>query len=396
VLITDGRPLVRSGDYYILLSGGVWRRSQGDWYVPEDFLTNALANIVSQNIERKPDGSFRLSPLRVNQVTVAMESHPDHLSVVFNASQNAPVKVRDFRDYLEVVFADYLVRPEQLESSADPRLVTAVEFEEQESLGSFRIRKGSQFSSFRQHYFESPAKLVIEVYGAVSALTVDASPVARPVSTDPEDRPAKIVARLQDVVVIDPGHGGVDYGVDAYQDLMEKVITLNIARQIEQELNERGVKARLTRARDVQLPNEHRSAISNFYHCRLFVGIHLGGAPAESTRGPIVYSYSPPDMSGKGARGGDHLTKWEEGQRDFLKPSRQFALLLQAKLNRLFEAENQVVSARLAVLAPVKAPAVLVETGFLTNDADLELLASPGFQDKVADGITESIVQFLR
>ena len=56
ILITDGRPLVRSGDHYVLLSNGVWKRREGDWYVPEDFLLNALTNIVAQKLERRSDG----------------------------------------------------------------------------------------------------------------------------------------------------------------------------------------------------------------------------------------------------------------------------------------------------------------------------------------------------
>jgi N-acetylmuramoyl-L-alanine amidase len=217
-----------------------------------------------------------------------------------------------------------------------------------------------------------------------------------PVDSDPEDKPKTSIRRVQDVVVIDPGHGGIDYGVDAYQDLLEKVITLSIARQIERRLNERGVRARLTRARDVQLPNEHRSAISNFYRCRLFVGLHLGGAMSESTRGPLVYSYSPPAESESAHSGDQRLVEWDEGQTAFLRPSRRFAALLQDEMNRIFESENQALAARLAVLAPVKAPAVVVETGFLTSRTDQDLLSSPGFQERIADGITDSIIRFLR
>lgn len=399
VLITEGRPLVRSGDQYILLSGPVWKRSRGEWYVPEDFLKNALSNIVSRNIERLPDGSFRLSVLRLNQVSVEIDSYPDHLSVVFDVSEKASVKVREFRDYVEIAFTAFLIRPEKIASSPDPRLVTAVEFDEQDSLGSFRIRKGSQFLSFRQHYFDSPARLVIEVYGVPTAQVAETSPesVAGSSRTETETIASSTGGRLRDIVVIDPGHGGIDYGVDAYQDLLEKVITLNIARLVERELNRLGVTTRLTRARDVQLSNEHRSAISNFYRCRLFVGIHLGGAPQESTRGPIVYVYSPPEEA-LASEGEDmwRLVEWDKGQRRFLESSRRLATILQRELNRLFECENEVVAARLAVLAPVRAPAIVVETGFLTNVDDQNLLGAPGFQEKLADSITTAITQFLR
>jgi len=299
ILITDGRPLVRSGDLYVLLSSGVWRKRAGNWYVPEDFLVKALANIVARKIERQADGSFYLESLRVNTVRVLMNSYPDHLSITFEVSEKAPVQVREFRDYVEVAFSDFLVDPEKVESSPDPRLVTAVDFNQQESLGSFRILKGSQYSSFGQHYLESPAKLIIEIYGMSAmrkpvpsngTLGMDPSPVTPSPGSDLEERSVRRPPGTGEFVILDPGHGGVDYGVDAYQDLLEKVIALNVARLVEKALTRRGVRVRLTRTRDLQLPNEQRSAISNFYQCRLYVGIHLGGAPSEATRGPVGYN----------------------------------------------------------------------------------------------------------
>jgi len=406
VLITDGRPLVRSGDHYVLLTAGVWKRREGEWYVPQDFLLRALSNIVSQKIEKQADGSFQVKRLKTNRVRVGMESYPDHLSVIFEVSENAPVQVREFRDYIEVVFSDFLVRPEQVASSPDARLVTSVEFNEQESFGSFRIQKGSQFSSFRQHYLESPPKLVVEMLGNSSsmlALSASADPLLGQQPGDLKSGGDRIprAAGISDVVVIDPGHGGVDYGVDAYQDLSEKVITMNVARRIQEELSRRSVNVRLTRARDVQLPNEHRSAVSNFYKCRLYVGIHLGGAPSSEARGPVVYVYSPPTNATSGLRlesgqGEPLFIPWEKGQSEFLSSSRRLATSLQSELNRLFESKNSVVAARLAVLAPVRAPAVVIETGFLTNEEDQQLLAASGFQERVADSISNVIIRFLK
>jgi len=65
-------------------------------------------------------------------------------------------------------------------------------------------------------------------------------------------------------------------------------------------------------------------------------------------------------------------------------------------LNELFETNNPIVEARLAVLASVKAPAVLVETGYLTNPEDQALLATPGFQERIAESIAQAITRFLR
>ena len=403
VLLNAGRPLVRSGDHYILLSTGVWRRESGDWYVPIDFLQKVLANIVSQRLDRRTDGSFRVIELQVNEVAVGMTSYPDHLSVAFDVSRAAEVEVREFESYLMIEFGEYLVRPVSVETSPDPRLVTAVEFSRQEAFGSFRVIKGPGFSSFRQHYLRPQSKLIIEVLGVAPTTVAGTSPDSggEPAVVDPvgggDPAPATVRRRdaLQEAVVIDPGHGGLDYGVDGHHVLPEKGAALGIARKLESELKRSGVKARLTRVRDVQLSTVQRSAVSNFYHCRLFIAIHLGGAPSGTARGPVVYVYDPPWDAG-GASGEEKLVSWEEGQAPFLRKSRQVARAVQTELNGLFETENEVTSARLGVLAPVRAPAIVVEAGFLTNSDDRSMLASPDFQQEIAGGISRAIRPFLK
>jgi N-acetylmuramoyl-L-alanine amidase len=92
----------------------------------------------------------------------------------------------------------------------------------------------------------------------------------------------------------------------------------------------------------------------------------------------------------------ERLVLWEEGQRPFLRRSRQVARAVQNELNRIFETENEVATARLGVLAPIRAPAIVVESGFLTNPEDLSRLESPDFQKEIAGGISRAIIPFLR
>jgi N-acetylmuramoyl-L-alanine amidase len=70
--------------------------------------------------------------------------------------------------------------------------------------------------------------------------------------------------------------------------------------------------------------------------------------------------------------------------------------MLQMSLNDLFQTKNVVVEAPLTVLAPVKAPAVIIETGFLTNPEDLELLINrPQFQERLAETIARVVSRFV-
>jgi N-acetylmuramoyl-L-alanine amidase len=410
--LTRDRLLVRLGDQFILLSDAVWRRREGDWYVPEDFLVNALPNLLTYRLVKQEDGSFRAEGLARIGVEVQMVMYPDHLSVLFSTSRWAPATVREFRDYVEVGFEDFLAAARSLERSPDPMLVSEVSFVPQEGLGVFRIRKGSRFGDFRHYQLEEPPRLVIDIYGRVQerslAQALPLEPRKKPTreipSRDREEASASFrQAARQPVIMIDPGHGGQDYGVDSGEELLEKGITISLARRIQHQLRQAGHRVRLSRLRDVELRSEQRSAVANFYQSQLYVGIHAGGSAENVSRGPVLYIYQPPEIEGANRAVGQNrktsseaLVPWEQGQIPFLKRSRELAELLQQGLNPLFGVDNRVVRARLAVLAPIRAPAVIIETGFLTNLEDRELLKNSEFEEQLATTVSQAIASFLR
>ncbi|MFQ5929308.1 MAG: N-acetylmuramoyl-L-alanine amidase, partial [Acidobacteriota bacterium] len=90
------------------------------------------------------------------------------------------------------------------------------------------------------------------------------------------------------------------------------------------------------------------------------------------------------------------LVPWEEGQRKYLALSRELAEKLQNELNLLWSVDNQVVEVPLAVLAPITAPAVLIEAGFLTNPEDQERLGLREFQERLAGTIASAVLAFLQ
>lgn len=407
LVLTDNRPLVRFEDQYLLLASPIWKRKEKNWYVPEDLLTKALPFIISLKLEKVAAGQYRLAPLPVNRVRVQLANYPDHVRIFFQPSQRAPVRVRELSDYLQVEFGDYLVRPELPDVQPDPRMVSSLQFNPQDVYGTFRIYKGKAYYNFREFTLQDPERKVIEVYappasaaGAPEAfppLVPEPAPdaVASPAGSAPAD-PAALLSRVlpPNVVTIDPGHGGENYGVRPSQELLEKNFTLRIASRIEQRLSSTGYRPLLTRRRDVDLPPEQRSSIANYYRSRAYVSVHVGGSPAEAARGPVVYvhRYAASENSENSAP----LLVWEEAQRNHREQSRRLGELIQQELNTLYGTDNRVVEAPLTVLAPVAAPAVLVEVGFLTNEADSRQLLSPEFQDQIAQAVASGILQFLK
>lgn len=413
-VLIEGRPLVRLGDQYLLLSSPTLKRRNGNWYVSNDFVDKVLPNILEERFSRQRDGSLIVEALGENDVRVEVTNYPDHVSVIFRSAQDVPIDVREMRDYIEVTFGGLLVKPEFIENPASTTVVSSIEFNPQEAYGIFRIIKGVRYAFFRQFRTGSPARLVVDVFGqdaaGADAGSQAADPGGQPAANDIGDTgpdssvdqggmPA-VYDRPGDgsqMIVIDPGHGGEDYGVDLYSsDVLEKVLALDVGRMVEQRLSQAGYSTRLTRFRDVSLTAEQRSSIANFYRARVFVSLHVGGAPSTNLRGPVVYYFDAADGEESEASGDSlALVPWEEGQRGYVSRSQPLAVLLQQELNTLFGVENQPIKAQLSLLAPVQAPAILIETGFLTNREDLTLLSQREFQGQIAAVIAQTIQRFL-
>lgn len=412
--LLEGRPLVHLGDQYILLTGPAWRRSDGNWYVPTDFLEKVLPGILNSRLIEEGDGVYRVEGVGRNRVTVEFLTYPDHLAIMFRSDRPGLTTVQEYRDYVEVRFGEYLVNPEAIAESPDRDLISGVRFVPEEAFGTFRVEKGSRFFSFREARLSDPPRLVLDVFprpGTATSSSRSSAAVDLPAPSGSEDprEPVDVEPEVQPrapAVVIDPGHGGEDYGVDVFQDVLEKGLALVLARKIEQRLTASGEAVRLTRFRDVDLTAEQRSAVGNFHLAKVFVSVHVGGAPSAETSGAVVYVYDPPpaeletparetESEGNDENDEPEFVRWNEGQIGSLDSSRRLATLMQTELNKLFGVDNNVVEARLAVLAPVMAPAVVVETGFLTNAEDLEMLGMDEFQETIAYTIAQVIRRFL-
>jgi len=204
------------------------------------------------------------------------------------------------------------------------------------------------------------------------------------------------------VVIIDPGHGGADLGVQTDNGILEKNLTLAVARQLVQKLEERGIRTRITRDTDAYLTPEQRSSVGNFYRTRAFISLHIGGSPSASTQGPIVYvsGYTGDAGGSVSAVNGNPddslMVPWDEGQKPWIEKSRLLAADIQNSLNTVFLSSNRMMEIPVSLLEPVKAPAVMIEIGFLSNALDREFLLTAGYQDEMARLIADGITEFLR
>lgn len=220
-------------------------------------------------------------------------------------------------------------------------------------------------------------------------------------------------------VVLDPGHGGRDPGARGPRGTREKGIVLEMARRIRDRLNERpGIEASLTRTGDEFIPLAQRSRIAIRRDADLFVSLHANSARNRSARGFETYflGEARTDESRRVALRENASVKYQEDtdwsperqveyiltsadQRAYVHESNFVAGHIQNRLRRRHSGPDRgVKQAGFYVLmgASGSMPAVLVETGFLSNPAGERLLRGDDGQARIAGSVADAIASYFR
>lgn len=98
-------------------------------------------------------------------------------------------------------------------------------------------------------------------------------------------RPKPQGARKRFLVMLDPGHGGIDSGAIGHTGSLEKHVVLAIAKNVRAQLDRHGIDARLTRDSDVFIPLYDRVEIAHRHGADLFMSIHADGFTCPSACG---------------------------------------------------------------------------------------------------------------
>ncbi|MCL4541001.1 MAG: LysM peptidoglycan-binding domain-containing protein [Chloroflexi bacterium] len=186
------------------------------------------------------------------------------------------------------------------------------------------------------------------------------------------------------VIVIDPGHGGRDTGAQGFG-LLEKNITLATGLKVAALLRSSGFDVVLTRTSDTYVSLAERCAIANRAGATVFVSLHANAIADPSIYGlTTFYGRSSGYVSG--------VTRSPQ----MVRQSRLLASAIQyATASRTGAFSRGLHRADYWVLGNVRAPAVLVEMGFLTNPHEAALLATPSYQEDLAQGIVIGIENYL-
>jgi N-acetylmuramoyl-L-alanine amidase len=205
------------------------------------------------------------------------------------------------------------------------------------------------------------------------------------------------------IIVLDPGHGGHEFGARGPDGTTEKAVALELAQLIAAEL-QKNYKVTLTRTDDYYVDLDNRTALANHLKADVFVSFHTGGSFVYSTAGPIVYYYQNASKPSSARRENPALkgenknipTPWHRIQNSYLERSRILARMISSRLSAVNSIKTvRVQGAPLAVLQGAHMPAILIETGYLTNPAEEKNLRNSRFLADIAAEISRGIEEFL-
>ena len=196
--------------------------------------------------------------------------------------------------------------------------------------------------------------------------------------------PSKAEKLSDFVVCIDAGHGGSDPGTIGYDEngktvLLEKDANLDISLRLEKILKDYGIKTVMTRTTDVYLGLTERTDIANNAGAHLNVCVHNNAAEATAANGTEIlygasYEYEGYNISGK-----------------------QYAKNVLDALVKALGTQNRGLldSPRFVAINSANMPSIIVESVFVSNPKEQELLLTGDFRQKIAGAIAEGVVKTL-
>ena len=268
-----------------------------------------------------------------------------------------------------------------------------------------------------------PARLVLDLSATdrdtfMRTISLENRP-SRAAQSKQSDATPKASSDPRPLIVLDPGHGGIDNGAKAASGELEKDVVLQFAQTLRGRLEASGkYRVTMTRADDTFIPLAERVRIARGQSASLFVSIHADAIPKSEgqAEGATVYTLSENASDAEAARlaeaenradaiGGVDLTAEPDdvanilvdlAQRETKSYSAQFARNLVGELKSTARLhKNPMKSAGFKVLTAPDVPSVLVELGYMSTKDDLKLLTSTAWQAKTAAALAQAVDSYF-
>jgi len=284
------------------------------------------------------------------------------------------------------------------------------------------------FRDYKVFTLPDPWRIVIDISGDRSAEYKAAPTELRSLPPEPGDRIARVLEQTPAEqapqvqipsaasqsglrrIVVDAGHGGKDPGAVGQNGLLEKQVTLAmakaLARQLEKEI---GCEVILTRTDDTFLPLEERTAIANKVGADLFISIHANAAPNREAHGIETYylNFAKSDKAAAVVARENGTSLKQVGDLELIL----FDLMANSKINESSHLANEIQKSLVDglgrhyrdirdlgvrqgpfyVLLGATMPSVLVEAAFISHQREESRLADPRYHQRTADAIVQGV-----
>jgi N-acetylmuramoyl-L-alanine amidase len=229
---------------------------------------------------------------------------------------------------------------------------------------------------------------------------------------------SKKILDTKKTIVIDAGHGGKDPGAVGPRREREKVVTLNIAKDVYRYLKSKGYRVYLTRNRDRYVSLRYRTRLANKKNADIFISIHANAARkarARKAKGIETYFLSP----ARSKRAKRVAALENKGDMNSMSYSSQNILLTLLNRSKIISSQkmaidiqkhmlhnlkksygNKIIDGGVRegpfwVLVGAQMPAVLVEVGYISHPSESRRLVSRKYQQKIAKGIANGVMSYF-
>jgi N-acetylmuramoyl-L-alanine amidase len=381
----------------------------GQLFVPVTTLLPFLDRVTPQKLTwSRRERTIRVDSeyFNVNDLSVQSKANGVLIEIYLSTALAYEVFVTE-GNWINVSIRNGRINRSRILSRKDSRLMYNLKVHQVENnTGQISIRLRQKPEKWHHKLVHDPTRIQISVSDVDFELDTAPAPVI-----GPDDK--------IDVIVIDAGHGGEDYGAIGPNGTREKDVVLDIAKRLASLIRkDKKFKVIMTRDRNKTVTLEERAKIANNAGADLFISIHANASPKRSVRGWNVFFLAPAlNDSARAVQQLENSFFLRESNRDpnprdeegdpilsilnemimteFQAESNDFALMVDREFRRRLKTPARGVDqAGFFVLNKVFTPSVLIESAFISNLNEEDLLKTKDYQEDVAKGIYEAIKRF--
>jgi N-acetylmuramoyl-L-alanine amidase len=409
ILLTPDQTLVSVGGRLVSLPAPLTRAGRR-LLVPVEFINRAFALVYEEPIElRKNSRLLIVGSLTVPRIDARYETLGTDLRVVLDiAPAVGQAIVQEPRRLLIRLDADAI--DATIPAPPVQALLAGARVLDRNTI---ELNLGQRFGSYRSSVpSATPRASRVFVDLLASAPETTSAPTPAPPLAGEAILSLSPARQAVDTIVIDPGHGGEDTGARGPNGVLEKDVTLAVARRLKTAIEARyGIRVLATRDDDRQVAPDDRASYANNNKADLFISLHANASPQPDVKGAESFYLSLDKYTDQARRqaqqegailpvfgGGSRqidLVLWDLAQAKYVDLSGVLAGLVEAQLRATVSVNPFAVQqGPMRVLVGVNMPAVLIEMAYLTNPADELALTSAAYQTSIAQALTDAIAPF--